>query len=397
MKTLAVILPRVPFPLDKGDKLRAFHQLKVLSAHFTIHLFCLNDAKLHPAALSELESFTESIHIYKLSKAGILLNLFKAFFSGIPFQAGYFYNGSAARAIRRQLEESKPDYLYCQLIRTAPYAAGLSIPKTIDYQDVFSKGIERRIALSPWYMRWILRMEYQRLCRFEAEVFNTFHQKTIISENDRDLIPHPDRAGIHVIPNGVDFEYFKPVETPKTYDLVFTGNMQYPPNVMSAIFLIDKILPLIRKAGREVRVLIAGANPAASLKSRENSMVRISGWQDDIRTSYNASRIFIAPMQIGTGLQNKLLEAMAMKLPCITSPLANGALKAEPSVQVLVCETAEEYAAAVIHLLDNPNFAENLAQAGQEYVQDRFNWNQASNPLITIIQNSKINIQDTHG
>ncbi len=393
MKTLAVILPRVPFPLDKGDKLRAFHQIRVLSKHFNIQLYCLNDTRLHPETHKVLSAFTKSIQIYNLTRIGILLNLIRAFFSGKPLQTGYFFNATAARAIRSEIKKSGPDFIYCQLIRTAPYVMGIPILKTIDYQDVFSKGVERRIGLSPWYMRWILRMEHHRLCRFEAEVFDAFDQKTIISETDRALIPHPDRSRIHVIPNGVDFDYFSPVDTPKSFDLVFTGNMQYPPNVISAIFLIDKILPLIRKAGREIRLLIAGANPAAALKSRGSSHVTISGWQDDIRTSYNASRIFIAPMQIGTGLQNKLLEAMAMKLPCITSPLANGALKAKPSAQILVCETAEEYASAVIHLLDNPNFAEILAKAGQEYVHERFNWKQVSSPLISIIQHSTLNTQ----
>jgi len=388
VKQLFIILPRVPYPLDKGDKLRAFNQIKVLSKNFSIHLFCLNDTRLHPDAAAVLKPFTTSFTVFNLSRFGILLNVLKAFFLGKPLQIGYFYSCKAAKQILKQKQELNPDYLYCQLIRTAAYGMDFDIPKTIDYQDVFSKGVERRIAISPWYLRQVLKIEYRRLLKYESAVFDKFDQKTIISEPDRDFIPHPERNKIHIIPNGVDFAYFKPVPSEKIYDLVFTGNMQYPPNVNSAIYLIDKIIPLLNNAGKKVRVLIAGASPSGQLLSRAGENIQISGWQDDIRDSYNQSRIFIAPMQIGTGLQNKLLEAMAMNLPCITSPLANAALKAKPGSEIIVCSEPEEYANAVINLLDNPTFADQIASAGHNFVLNNFNWEITNRELTRIIQNS---------
>lgn len=245
------------------------------------------------------------------------------------------------------------------------------------------------MIISPWYLKLILKIEYKRLLKYEALVFNAFANKTIISEPDREFIPHPLKDQIYVIPNGVDLKYFCPIKMQKQYDLVFTGNMSYPPNINSAIYLIDEILPLIIKSGRKLNVLIAGASPHSSLTARASENVHISGWQDDIRDSYNKSKVFIAPMQIGTGLQNKLLEAMAMRMPCITSPLANAALKARPGIEIIVCSSPEEYAESIINLIENTNFADQIAINGHQFVKQNYIWEETTRELEKIINNTK--------
>ncbi|MBM3404689.1 MAG: glycosyltransferase [Bacteroidetes bacterium] len=380
-----MLLSRVPFPTEKGDKLRAFHHLVNLSARHDIHLCALNDVALHPEAIHTLDKYCKSVHIIRLDRFTIGWNVIKALFSGKPLQVGYFYSCSAKRKIRQLIEKIHPDRIFCQLIRTAEYVKPFNIPKTLDYQDVFSKGVERRMATSPWIYKPFFRLEYKRLLKYEGEIFNFFDQKVIISYPDRDLIPHPDRENIFVIPNGVDFNYFRPVDQPATYDLVFTGNMGYPPNINSACYLVQEILPIILKKRPETRVLIAGANPHPMVKKLAGPQVTVTGWVKDIRTCYAAARIFIAPMQIGTGLQNKLLEAMAMKLPCVTSTLANQALGAAHGKEIMVCSTPATYAATVIELLENQDNAKQLAQRGHEFVTLRYSWETETTKLGNII------------
>jgi len=383
---LLVLLPRVPYPLEKGDKLRAYNQIKCLSKNNEIILCALTDRPVHPEAMKNLMPYCKVIYVLKLSKTGILFNLFKAFLKGIPFQTGYFYNTKIHKKLDQIIEKEKPDHIYCQLLRVAEYMIDQSIPKTLDYQDVFSKGIERRIHKSPFYLKPLLKLEYKRLLRYENRVFNHFDNKTIISKPDRDFIPHLMRERIHVIPNGVDFSFFKPMIREKDVQLVFTGNMGYPPNVNAAEFLVREILPLVHQKKPGVKVLLAGASPDNRVLALKSDKVEVTGWVDDIRECYARAEIFIAPMQIGTGLQNKLLEAMAMNLPCITSPLANEALHAKNGVEILVGNDPAEYALYILHLLEDKNFSDSIAKEGNKFVRSNYDWEIATGALDRIIK-----------
>ncbi len=308
-------------------------------------------------------------------------------FNGKPFQVGYFYNRNAFIRLQEMIKIIKPDHIYCQLIRTAEYAIHSEINKTIDYQDVFSKGVERRIRFSPFWFKPILYMEYRRLLHYEKKVFSLFNNKTIISESDRNFIPHPEKHLIHIIPNGVDLNYFAPTNTAKTTDLLFTGNMGYAPNIQSAKFLINEIMPKILAKRPQTRLKVVGANPDPDLFLLSSKNVEIVGWVDDIRDSYRTATVFIAPMQIGTGLQNKLLEAMAMNMPCITSELANKSLGAIPRKEILIGSSPDDYASHVIRLLEDVNFAAEIASNGNSMVRSRFNWTSTVSRLEQIIVN----------
>ncbi len=386
---LFVLLSRVPYPLEKGDKLRAFHFIKQLSKKNEIILCALNDGKLHPDALKALEPYCRSIHIIYLSKINIVFNFLRGFFNKKPFQVNYFYSGKSKRIIEKLIQDTNPDHIFCQLLRVAEYVLHFPIPKTLDYQDVFSKGVHRRMEKAAFYLKPVFYIEYHRLVKYEAKIFNYFNNKLIISYPDRDLIIHPKNEEIIVIPNGVDTEYLKPQDVKKEFDLVFTGNMGYPPNVNSVLYLVNKILPLVHNSNPSVKLVIAGANPARSVVNLRSENVIITGWVEDMRDYYAKSKIFIAPMQIGTGLQNKLLEAMAMKIPCITSELANSALKAKENDEILVGRTEEEYASHILTLLTNPKKCEDLVENAYKFILRNYNWDNIFEKLDILIDSGK--------
>jgi sugar transferase (PEP-CTERM/EpsH1 system associated) len=371
---LFIILSRVPFPLDKGDKLRAFHQIQYLSKENEIHLCCLNDGKTEKNSLKALEPYCKTINVFNISLFSILFNVFKAFLSGKPFQVGYFYNTRIKRKIALLISELKPDHIFCQLIRVSEYVKNSGINKTIDYQDVLSKGMERRLSNCPSYMKPFIKYESAKLKKYESYIFDFFNNKTIISDSDRQCIDHEDKNDIVIVPNGVDFEYFKSSDKTTEYELIFTGNMSYPPNVLSVEFIVKKILPLVHKFIPKVRLLIAGVDPSARVKMLASDNVIVSGWVDDLRVCYESSEIFVAPMQIGTGMQNKILEAMAMSLPCITSNLANNSIGAINGKDVLIAEEPEQYAELIISLLSDKQKAKSIAANGNAFVRDNYNW-----------------------
>ncbi|PKP31595.1 MAG: hypothetical protein CVT99_08600 [Bacteroidetes bacterium HGW-Bacteroidetes-16] len=382
-----ILLSRIPYPLEKGDKLRAFHQIKELSRNNEIILCALNPVSHidKQKAFSSLQPYCRSINFLDLPLYGRLVNVVRAFFSSLPLQSGYFYNYRAAGEIRRLIKEYKPDHIYCQLIRTAEYVKNIPVRKTIDYQDVFSYGMKRRIAKSNFFFRPFIKLEFNRLSNYEAHVFDLFDHHTIISVPDRDLIPHVDRHRIKVVLNGVDHEFFKPRQTRKKTDVVFTGNMAYPPNVDAACFLAKEIMPLVWKSNPEVTLLLAGASPDHRVTALKSDRVKVSGWMDDIREAYATSRVFIAPMRLGTGLQNKLLEAMAMKLPTITTALANNALNAVENVEILIGEDAPALAVHILNLLNDHDLCKLIAENGHQFVLHNYNWREATRQLEELI------------
>ncbi|MGE5384147.1 MAG: glycosyltransferase [Omnitrophica WOR_2 bacterium] len=385
---LFIILPRFPYPTEKGDKLRAFNQIKVLSEHYAITLFALSHESVKDADLEMVKPYCNRIYIHKLNLLPVAWNLLLTLFNGRPLQAGYYYSLNAQKRINKIIEELKPDHIYCQLLRTAAYAFGTSIPKTIDYQDVFSKGVERRIPKANPFMKILFKFELKRLQKYEAKVFDIFDIKTIISKPDRDCIPHIKKEEIAIIPNGVDQDYFKPVKTKKISELLFTGNMGYPPNIDCAEYLVKRVLPLIHEKFPETRLTLAGATPHSRVKALASEKVIVTGWVNDIREYYAGSKIFMAPMQLGTGLQNKLLEAMAMKLPCITSTLCNSALRAKENSEILIGNSPEEVATLAIKLMEDQEFADKIALNGYLFIKANYSWKGSTDRLALLMKDT---------
>ncbi|MGE0560686.1 MAG: glycosyltransferase [Flavobacteriales bacterium] len=381
-----VLLSRFPYPLEKGDKLRAFHQIKELSKQHEIILCALSDEPVSKKNLDILGQYCSEIKVVRLYKFQIFFNLFwKLFFSKSSLQVSYFYNKVAHNVINKFIDKTKPDHIYCQLIRVTEYVRKCTIPKTLDYMDALSRGMERRIEESSFYLKPFLKIETERLKRYEHFVFNDFNNLTIISKQDKELIVNIKNDSIVVVPNGVDYSIYQHRISEKKYDLIFTGNMSYPPNVTSAIYIVKELLPIIWKTYPLVNLAIVGANPDSRVIALKSEKVTVTGWVEDISEYYASSKIFVAPMQIGTGLQNKLLEAMAMKLPCITSNLANNALGAEHNNNILIGNSPEEYAKHVLNLLENQDIYNSIAENGFNYIKQHFTWEGTTQILENLI------------
>lgn len=381
-----VLLSRFPYPLEKGDKLRAFHQIKELSKNHEIVLCALSDESVSKENFAILKQYCIEVKVIRLYKIQILFNLFfKLIFSKESLQVSYFYNKSAQKLINNLIEKTKPDHIYCQLIRVAEYVKHSKIPKTMDYMDAFSRGMERRIEESPFYLKPFLKLETYRLKRYEHFIFNDFNHLTIISNQDKELIVNIKNDSIVVVPNGVDYSTYQHRKAVKEFDLIFTGNMSYPPNVNGAIYLVKEIMPLVWANNPLIKVAIVGANPDSKVLSLKSDNVTVTGWVEDMSVYYAKSKVFIAPMLIGTGLQNKLLEAMAMKLPCITSSLANNALGAEHNKSVLIGESPQDYANHIADLLKNEELYNLISEEGFNFVKENYTWEGSTKILEKLI------------
>ena len=385
MKIL-VVLPRFPYPLEKGDKLRAYHQIKSLSVNNEVYLFALSHEKVGDEAIQEMRKYCKDICVARLSKFRSLFRVVRNFFTVRSMQIGY-WDSARARASYREFEaKTAPDVVYAQMVRVIKYVAYSPYPKVLDFQDALSMNMERRMVKHRSLPYFALHYEFKMLRSAEYNACSIFDALTIISEYDAEAIPQHKNTVIDVVPNGVDFDYFAPLPTPKSYDIVFCGNMQYKPNIDAAKFLVCDIMPIVWRSHPEARVLIAGATPKPSVLKLASDKVVVSGSVSDIRPCYASSKVFVAPMRIGSGLQNKLLEAMSMGIPCVTTSLANVSLQAEVGKDILVGDSAESLTSAIVTLLDNQQVAELQTANASQFVRSHFSWQASCSQLEAVLK-----------
>jgi glycosyltransferase involved in cell wall biosynthesis len=299
----------------------------------------------------------------------------------------YFYNKKAQQRLDALVHQHQPDHIFCQLVRMAPYVRQYRhIPKTLDYMDAFSKGLERRMQTVSFFRKPFFFLEYKRLLRYEARQFSHFTNTIIISEQDRFYIRHPRKYNIQVVPNGVDAGHFRPVTNEKTFHLLFSGNLSYPPNIEACRFLVRQVLPLVRPHFPQIRVLLAGKDPVPAVAALAGDNVEIRANLADIRDAYNAASFFVAPLFLGSGLQNKILEAMAMGIPCITTRQVNNALGARKVEQILLAENAQGFAAHILYLLLHPQEACRMASQAHLLVEKQYNWDHINARLENLLR-----------
>ncbi|MFN7987404.1 MAG: glycosyltransferase family 4 protein [Thermoanaerobaculia bacterium] len=378
-----VLLSRFPHPLDKGDRLRAFHQVAELSRRHEVVLCALAHEEVSDASRAAVSAICSRLEVIPLSRSGTALGMARALVTGLPLQVGFFLSGRARRRVRELVAETAPDRLLFQLVRTAEYSRGLEEASAIDLMDAFSWGLEQRARHSPSWLAPFLRFEARRVARYEEDALRRFRRASVVTVQDREHLPRVSRGNVAVVGNGVDFDAFAPRDAAKEADLLFVGNMAYPPNVLAAETLVREVLPRVR-AERPARVLIAGTSPVARVRRLAGDGVEVTGRVEDIASCYARSRVFVAPLTVATGLQNKLLQALAMGIPCVTSEAARRALGASEN-EMRSGRDAHEVAAAVLELLRDPLAAEELGRRGRAFALRDFRWPAAAEALERVV------------
>lgn len=384
-KHLLVLTSRFPYPLDKGDKLRIFHQIKELSKNYKITLFSVSDKNVDKEYVDILMKYCIEVHVTRLSWFSRIFNMGLCLLNGRPFQTGYFFNHLAKKKLYRIINSRQIDHIYCQLIRMTEYVKNIHhIPKTLDYMDALSEGVRKRIEFQSGLKKMLFNSEAKRLRTYEQHVFDYFENRTMISDQDINFITHPEQNKIITIPNGVDESFFEKLDIQPDYDFVFVGNMSYPPNIEAVKYIASEILTRIP----ESKLLVSGANPVKEILAlgTSNESITITGWVDDIRISYLRGAIFVAPMTIGTGQQNKILEAMATGTPVITTSLSNNAIQAEHGKQIFVADTPEQFVDYINLLKTDLNARNQLIEEGQKFILSNYSWSKTCDSLATLFK-----------
>ncbi len=383
MKIL-IALSRFPFPIEKGDKLRAYYQIRELSRNNELYVVCLTDKMPTEEEIYEVKKHCKQLDIIQLSFFSRLLNLTKGIFSADPYQVHYFESSKMKDSIAYLISTNNIDICYVQLLRlfkNIPFE--LPTKYYIDYMDAFSEGMKKRIQYSHWYEKFIVASEARRLRSFEEKIAPYFDGHSMISQSDTDTFSDKLKAKLDIIPNGVSEEYFvtKTPQIDKEYDIIFTGNMGYHPNIQACKYLVHEILPVLKSKGMKVKICLAGINPSPEVLALKSDEVIVTGYVKDMKEYLIRSKVFVAPLFSGSGLQNKLLEAMAAGLPTLTTSLTNKALKAKDKKEIIICNESIKFAEQIIFLLNHPTEAGELARLGRLFIRENYNW-RACNALL---------------
>lgn len=384
---------RVPYPPDKGDKIRAFHQLRAISAAHEVDLFTLADHPDDIAHRAALEQYCRRVTISRIVPSVARLLALRALASGRPLTLPYFHSSALASQVRAALESRSYDRIFVYCSSMAQYVEWADqIPIIMDLVDVDSdKWIQyapfKRFPLSTLYRR-----EGNRLRDYERTMCEKFSRVLVSTEREAELLRQISaRARVHVIPNGVDTDFFSGPATPPPGPIppaaVFVGDMSYFPNEDAAIFFAGKVLPLIRQALPEARFIIVGRNPGRNVRRLQNiEGVQVTGFVPDVRTYLAQAQVSVAPFSIAAGIQNKILEAMAYGLPVVATPRAAQGLSAGVARAVEQGNTAEELASATIRLLRDPQLARRKGMEGRRRVTVDYSWERALDELLLLLE-----------
>lgn len=386
-KKIVIILSRFPYPHHKGDQLRAYHQIVFLSSFHDVYLLAISEDKVDHHSLSHMQTHCREVHVFPVKKWQCYVQAMFAFFKQWPVQVGYYHHPSIVKKIDKMLVNIQPDVVYGQLSRTACYVKLFVGRKVIDFQDAFSTNYARTAATKKGIYRWFYIRESKTMQSFEKDMLLWCNATTMISAFDIAQVGNPPHMAL--IANGVDTHHYAPVNQTQTYDIMFSGNLSYLPNAIAVRFIIEEIVPLLEKQDHAIRIQIVGAANQRQFEKLQHPMVSFSGWVDDIRLAYASTKIFIAPLFTGAGLQNKLLEAMSMEIPCIGTNITNASLLATPNEHVLIANTAQEFVDKIMWLLQHPKAAQDIGKAGRSFVQETYSWDEANTLLMDVLLGNK--------
>jgi sugar transferase (PEP-CTERM/EpsH1 system associated) len=383
---------RIPYPPDKGDKIRSFHQISHLSKEHTVHLACLIDEKGDVQYVKELQRYCASVGVVYRKQLVKKLLAAHALLTNKPLSVACFYSKELQKQITRCIITEKIDVIFVFSSAMAEYVWRVEhIPKMIDFVDVDSEKWRLYADYHPFPLSWIYRMEAQRLADYERRIVNTFDHSLFISHKEASFLREQACAdSISVVSNGVDQNYFSPcgiLDQIGSTDLVFIGMMDYFPNIDAVQYFCRDILPHIRASVPQVRFYIVGRNPTAAVKKLAcEPHIIVTGSVPDVRPYLTQAAVAVAPFRIARGVQNKVLEAMAMGVPVIGTSLAFQGLGITPQDGVRQADNPAEFAQAVIALLTDPKEHRKCVLRARQYVEKHHQWEEHGSLLNRLIK-----------
>ena len=381
---------RFPFPPKRGGKIRPFNMIRHLrSAGHQVTVCSLVRSEAEAEEGLGIAPFCTAFEAGKVQEPLQMARMVLRLPLATPSSMGYFYSPELASRIRRLLAEQTWDLIFVHCSSVAQYVEDVrGIPKILDFGDMDSQKWLEYAHYKPWPLSWGYTLEGSKMLRAEKRLAKKFDLCTATTRAERETLDgYGTGAVTDWFPNGVDALFFCP--TDELYDLdtiSFIGRMDYYPNQECMQRFCKQVWPLLKQHRPTMRLLVVGADPSPEMRSLADLPgVTVTGSVPDVRPYIRGSALMVAPLAIARGTQNKILEAMAMGVPVVTSTIAAGGVDAEAGRHLLVADSAAEITQAILRITENPTERERLASAGRQRMLSHHAWDRSMQRLDDII------------
>jgi sugar transferase (PEP-CTERM/EpsH1 system associated) len=380
---------RVPFPPDRGDKIATYNLVRHLSSTNEVHVFCLSDGAPDEVNVTALANYTRSVTAVPRSAVAEKLRGVKALFTGMPLSVALVNEKEMHAAVKSASDRLSPDIIIVYSSNAVQFVAGLSAPRLMYFSDLDSQKWGEYSRKKPFPINWLYRRESRLLLEYERRSAATSSRSIVCTPAEKRDFERliPDTA-VDILANGVDLRHFRSRHVPKQVGtMIFTGVMDYFPNVDGVQWFCATVLPLIRERVPHARFVICGRNPTAAVQrlARQRGVV-VTGEVPDVRAYLDAAEICVVPLRVARGIQNKLLEGLAMGIPCISSRCSWGGTVIPPGEGILVADDPREFAEHAIRLFQDDQYREQMGRKARAAVEERYTWDAQLQRLDLIIQ-----------
>ena len=382
MDALLFLAHRIPYPPNKGDKVRSYHLLRHLAEHFRVHLGTFVDDEADWQHVDTVRVWCGETHFARLDPRVAKIKSLRGLLSGEALSLPYYRDAGLANFVRSVMAKHQIRHVLVYSAAMAQYVSEYSnVTRVADLVDVDSDKWRQYSATKRFPTSWIYRREAARLLDFEREVARTFDATLFVSPQEADLFRRlaPESAPrIEHLNNGVDSEFFSPArEYVRPYPngrkiIVFTGAMDYWPNVDAVNWFAREVFPRLRQRFDGVAFFIVGARPSPAVHALARLPdVTVTGSVPDMRPYLAHADVAVAPLRLARGVQNKVLEAMAMARPTVVSPEAAEGIEARPGMEFLIAPDADAFVDCLGELLLRPG---NIGSAARQRVLSAYSW-----------------------
>ena len=408
---LLMLTHRVPYPPDRGDRIRAWHMLEHLSSRFDVSLACTSDEPVTPTQEKMLRRVASRVAIQQISPVYSKVKGLTSLLTGGAITPACFYRRGLAKTIRQWHQATPFDTVltFCtSMIRYArvvtqndrEYEATLSPDRlrrralchVIDLVDVDSAKWLDYAQHSRGLMRWIYNTESKRLRQIEAGRFDFFDGVAVVSDAEAGVYREQvgNHAGLTVVRQAVDVDYFKPLPPVDTKTLVFIGVLNYRPNADGICWFVEHVMPLLSRQMKGVRLKIVGRHATAQVKALgQRSGVEVVGAVADVRDYLREATAVIAPLRIARGVQTKVLEAMASRRAVVCSSRAAEGIDAVDGQHLLVADTPGQWAYQLQRILTDSALRAQLTEHARLQIEQGYQWKHCLTPLNGLLENAQ--------
>ncbi len=384
MANILYLVHRIPYPPDKGDKVRSCNLLRHLLRSHRVFLGTFVDTPEDVAHIRTLQKVCAGLHAVRLRPSLAKLRSINGLFAGEPLTLRYYRDAGLQDWVNETCGTQQIDAAIVFSSAMAQYVEGKQrLPILIDFVDVDSAKWTQYAPRHHWPMSWIYRREGRLLLSWERHIAAQAARSFFVTEAEvelfRELAPECG-VRVEVMCNGVDAKYFAPAAgRPSPFPageeaVVFTGAMDYWPNIDAVTWFVAEMLPMLRSQRPQARFYIVGRNPTPEVRALAGKHVVVTGTVRDVRPYLQHAGAIVAPLRVARGIQNKILEAMAMERPVIATSDCAAPVEALPGEEILTADSAQEFVAAIVAQLADPAAAAAIGRAARARVLGRYSW-----------------------